>query len=174
MSSPFPLSYPRPFQACLLQRGTSTISRRSSGTPGGPTTGSSARCKTPRRRPDERSTCSAHLLRVQDMQHGRVQGGHRPRRSVPLEGRGPGSVRRTGLGKREALGNASQAVFAGRPRPGFAYANSEGTPFETPLRDILTHVANHGTHHRAQIVLVLREAKIAPPPTDYIFYVRKE
>lgn len=55
-----------------------------------------------------------------------------------------------------------------------AHVNSEGTPFGTPLRNILTYVANHGTHHHAQIALVLRETKIAPPLTDYIFCVRKE
>jgi uncharacterized damage-inducible protein DinB len=55
-----------------------------------------------------------------------------------------------------------------------AYTNSKGTRFETPLRDLLSHVVNHGTHHRAQIALVLREADIAPPATDYIFFVRDE
>ena len=55
-----------------------------------------------------------------------------------------------------------------------AYTNSSGTAFETPLRDILTHVVNHGTHHRAQIALVLREAGIAPPATDYIYFVREK
>lgn len=53
------------------------------------------------------------------------------------------------------------------------YTNSKGTRFETPLRDILRHVVNHGTHHRAQSALVLREAGIAPSPTDYIFFVRE-
>jgi len=55
-----------------------------------------------------------------------------------------------------------------------AYTNSKGTAFETPLRDILSHVVNHGTHHRAQIALVLREADIAPPVTDYIFFLREQ
>ncbi|WP_251921332.1 DinB family protein [Salinibacter ruber] len=53
-----------------------------------------------------------------------------------------------------------------------AYTNSTGARFETPLRDRCRHVVNHGTHHRAQIALVLREADGAPPPTDYIFFVR--
>ncbi|MCS3649485.1 putative damage-inducible protein DinB [Salinibacter ruber] len=53
-----------------------------------------------------------------------------------------------------------------------AYTNSTGTRFETPLRDCRRDVVNHGTHHRAQIALVLREADGAPPPTDYIFFVR--
>lgn len=55
-----------------------------------------------------------------------------------------------------------------------SYTNSSGTAFKTSLRDILTHVVNHGTHHRAQIALVLRDADIAPPATDYIFYLREE
>lgn len=55
-----------------------------------------------------------------------------------------------------------------------AYTNSSGTAFETPLRDIFSHVVNHGTHHRAQIALVLREADIAPPVTDYIFFLREQ
>jgi uncharacterized damage-inducible protein DinB len=54
------------------------------------------------------------------------------------------------------------------------YTNSKGTVFETPLRDLLSHVVNHGTHHRAQIALLLREADVAPPPTDYIFFVRED
>lgn len=54
------------------------------------------------------------------------------------------------------------------------YTNSSGTAFETPLHDILRHVVNHGTHHRAQIALLLREAGIPPPATDYIFFVREE
>jgi uncharacterized damage-inducible protein DinB len=55
-----------------------------------------------------------------------------------------------------------------------SYTNSNGTPYETSLRDILTHVVNHGTHHRAQIALVLRDADITPPATDYIYFVREE
>lgn len=54
-----------------------------------------------------------------------------------------------------------------------SYTNSSGTSFKTPLHDILTHVVNHGTHHRAQIAQVLRAADVAPPATDYIFYVRE-
>ena len=37
-----------------------------------------------------------------------------------------------------------------------AYRNSQGERFERSLHDVLDHVANHGTHHRGQIVLLLR------------------
>jgi uncharacterized damage-inducible protein DinB len=52
------------------------------------------------------------------------------------------------------------------------YKNTKGETFTTPLKDILTHVANHSTHHRGQIALLLREEGIAPPASDFIFYSR--
>jgi uncharacterized damage-inducible protein DinB len=55
-----------------------------------------------------------------------------------------------------------------------AYTNSKGVAHENTLRDVCTHVVNHGTHHRSQIALVLRQAGLTPPATDYIFYLRDE
>lgn len=53
------------------------------------------------------------------------------------------------------------------------YKNLKGDSFESKLRDILTQVTNHGTHHRAQIGQHLVAAGIEPlPATDYIFYLR--
>ncbi|TAE46950.1 MAG: hypothetical protein EAZ89_19010 [Bacteroidetes bacterium] len=52
------------------------------------------------------------------------------------------------------------------------YTTTTGDAFSTKNGEILTHVANHGTHHRAQISARLREMGIAPPPTDFIFFVR--
>jgi uncharacterized damage-inducible protein DinB len=53
------------------------------------------------------------------------------------------------------------------------YKNSKGESFENKLVDILGHVINHGTHHRAQAGqhLILAGAEQLPP-TDYIFYLR--
>lgn len=53
-----------------------------------------------------------------------------------------------------------------------SYTNSKGTPYETSLSDILYHVVIHGQHHRAQIAKLLRNAKIDPPATDFIFFTR--
>jgi len=53
-----------------------------------------------------------------------------------------------------------------------SYENSKGTPYETMLSDILHHVIIHGQHHRAQIAKLLRNAKIDPPATDFIFFTR--
>ncbi|WP_422008334.1 DinB family protein [Roseivirga pacifica] len=52
------------------------------------------------------------------------------------------------------------------------YKNSRGHQFETAAGDILTHVANHGTHHRGQIATLLRKKEITPPASDFIFFVR--
>jgi uncharacterized damage-inducible protein DinB len=42
------------------------------------------------------------------------------------------------------------------------------------LADQMQHVANHATLHRGQIVAVLRQLGVEPPPTDLIFYLRSE
>lgn len=52
------------------------------------------------------------------------------------------------------------------------YRNSKGIAFEDRVEDILAHVINHGTHHRAQIGQFLKAAGVELPPTDYIFYIR--
>jgi uncharacterized damage-inducible protein DinB len=54
-----------------------------------------------------------------------------------------------------------------------SYKNSRGESFENKLSDVLAHVINHGTHHRAQIGQYLKIAGIDLPPTDYIFYIRE-
>lgn len=53
-----------------------------------------------------------------------------------------------------------------------SYHNSIGDTYTSMLSDIMTHVANHGTHHRGQIALLLREEGIAPPASDFIFFSR--
>jgi len=55
------------------------------------------------------------------------------------------------------------------------YKNSKGEPFSSKLVDILSHLINHGTHHRAQIGQQLKFAGLAEIPlTDYIFYIRQK
>lgn len=54
-----------------------------------------------------------------------------------------------------------------------SYQNLRGESYSEPQRDIIAHVINHGTHHRAQIGFMLKSAGVKTlPPTDYIFYVR--
>jgi uncharacterized damage-inducible protein DinB len=113
----------------------------------------------------------SHLLRAQDMWYGRVEGTDHANLDLWATDTLPAcadrlddSTRRWETVLDDRAGDLNQPI---------AYENSKGTAFETPLRDILTHVVNHGTHHRAQIALVLRNADVAPPATDYIFYLRE-
>lgn len=52
------------------------------------------------------------------------------------------------------------------------YENSEGRTFANTLQDILFHVINHSTHHRAQIASDFRANGLEPLALDYIFYKR--
>lgn len=53
------------------------------------------------------------------------------------------------------------------------YKNSKGEFFENPLGDLIYHIINHSTHHRAQIALLMRKNHILPPQSDFIFYLRR-
>ena len=53
------------------------------------------------------------------------------------------------------------------------YTNTKGQAYSNSWIEILAHLVNHSTHHRAQIAARIRELGMAPPPTDYIFFKRK-
>lgn len=115
----------------------------------------------------------SHVLRAQDHWYGRVEGtGHDGLDFWTTESLADCAERLAASTERW------QMVLDDRATEGLdqliAYTNSTGTAYENTLRDICTHVVNHGTHHRSQIALVLRQAGLAPPATDYIFYLRDE
>ena len=53
-----------------------------------------------------------------------------------------------------------------------SYTNSKGQTFSNSIRDILFHVINHSTYHRAQIATEFKQNGLEPLVTDYIFYKR--
>lgn len=53
------------------------------------------------------------------------------------------------------------------------YKNFKGDPFKNTLEDILTHIVNHSTYHRAQISAQIKSLGKTPPITDYIAFARK-
>lgn len=53
-----------------------------------------------------------------------------------------------------------------------SYTNSQGHQFGNNIRDILFHIINHCTYHRAQIATEFKQSGIEPVTTDYIFYKR--
>ncbi|OOQ61637.1 DinB family protein [Mucilaginibacter pedocola] len=52
------------------------------------------------------------------------------------------------------------------------YKTLKGDGFENTLADILAHVINHGTHHRAQIGQQVKQLGAKLPPLDYVLYIR--
>ena len=52
------------------------------------------------------------------------------------------------------------------------YESTEGRTFTNTLQDILFHIINHSTHHRAQIAADFRANGLEPLALDYIFYKR--
>ena len=53
------------------------------------------------------------------------------------------------------------------------YQNSKGETFTNSIKDIVTHVINHATYHRAQIAHHVKHANGTPAITDYIVYQRE-
>lgn len=53
------------------------------------------------------------------------------------------------------------------------YKDTKDQKQESTLRQILTHVINHSTYHRAQMVDIMKKQSIQPPPTDYILWCRQ-
>ena len=53
------------------------------------------------------------------------------------------------------------------------YENTKGASYENTVEEILFHIANHFSHHRGQLVQLMRKAGMNPPVTDYIFYKRR-
>lgn len=54
------------------------------------------------------------------------------------------------------------------------YRDSKGSLFSAMLADMMTQMIVHSTHHRAQIVNMLRNVGVTPAPDlDYMYWVRK-
>ena len=54
----------------------------------------------------------------------------------------------------------------------FSYENSTGTRFTHTLGEVLTHMFLHGQYHRGKVALLVRQAGIDVPPSDFIAFVR--
>ncbi len=54
------------------------------------------------------------------------------------------------------------------------YKNIKGESYQSLLSDILLHVSHHYSYHRGQIARCIREADVAPPPTDLILWRRQK
>ncbi len=58
------------------------------------------------------------------------------------------------------------------PQQRIDYITTRGQHFTNTLQDILFHVINHSTYHRAQLAVLFRDAGGIPAVTDYVLYKR--
>lgn len=59
----------------------------------------------------------------------------------------------------------------GLARP-LAYRTFAGVEDRQPVSALVRHVVNHGTYHRGQISMRIRQLGFTPPSTDYIAWLR--
>lgn len=52
------------------------------------------------------------------------------------------------------------------------YKNYVGDYYETNVEQIMIHLVNHGSYHRGQVAMLLRQKGFEPVNTDYITYDR--
>ena len=53
------------------------------------------------------------------------------------------------------------------------YKNTKGEKFVNTIKDIVAHLINHSTYHRAQIAQIVKTLGGNPAVTDYIIYQRQ-
>ena len=53
-----------------------------------------------------------------------------------------------------------------------SYHTTTGDAYRNTVREIVAHVALHGSYHRGQIALLVRDGGGAPVPTDFIVWSR--
>jgi uncharacterized damage-inducible protein DinB len=53
------------------------------------------------------------------------------------------------------------------------YRNFKGDPFRSELWPLVQHVANHGSYHRGQVAVFLRQLGVTPPTTDLVAFDRE-
>jgi uncharacterized damage-inducible protein DinB len=53
------------------------------------------------------------------------------------------------------------------------YRSFKGEPFTSRLWPLVQHVANHGSYHRGQVAVFLRQLGLKPPTTDLVAFDRE-
>ena len=108
-----------------------------------------------------------HLITVDDAWFSGLRGLEMPELDIPdtLEDRAVirASWDKVEQGMRDYLANLTDEMLLTKPL--------EGEDENLIVWQVLLHVVNHATDHRAQILRALKDLGLRTPPQDYIFYV---
>ncbi|HEV8574396.1 MAG TPA: DinB family protein [Dehalococcoidia bacterium] len=84
--------------------------------------------------------------------------------------RGLAAIREVFDGSHAELREFTAAVTDERLDETLAYRDSAGNPYERVLWQLMTHVANHGTHHRAEAAMAMAALRKPMRELDYTFF----
>jgi len=114
-----------------------------------------------------------HTQAVEWMWRTRCEKGDSPPRYIPPERfLGVESVRVAWAEEEKATRAFLGALTDGRLNEPVRYASRRGEGREAVLWQVLVHVVNHGTHHRAEAGLRLAELGRPPGNLDFLLYLR--
>ena len=71
--------------------------------------------------------------------------------------------------KWEAWAGGLQDADLGRM---IATKSMDGIPYQVAVENVVLHLVNHDSLHRGQVMGMIRQLGIAPPPTDLMMYYR--
>jgi uncharacterized damage-inducible protein DinB len=110
-----------------------------------------------------------HLIDVDDAWFSGLRGDAPPEPSEPTADRAALRRRWDDVEDRMRayLAGMQDGMLDGRPFP-------EGEDADLRLWQVLIHVVNHGTDHRAQVLRQLNDLGVPTEPQDYVFYAYEE
>lgn len=115
----------------------------------------------------------SHLLTAEEVWYCRLQGLEAPLENLWKE-YSPAELEQKTEERKKAWENYLKTLASDSLGASIHYRNTKGQAYSTAMADVLNHLINHSTYHRAQIASLLRLESIEPPVTDYIFYIRQQ
>jgi uncharacterized damage-inducible protein DinB len=110
-----------------------------------------------------------HIYGADRVWLGRIQQGQTPEWPKPQDYSTVASLREMWL---EILSTFPSVVQSLNPEQLISYKAFDGTLYSNKLGDIIRHIVNHGTYHRGQITVMLRQLGEKAVTTDMIAYYR--
>ena len=109
-----------------------------------------------------------HVLWAQAIWHQRFTGAEAP--VLPGAGAGTEAIRAAYTTSNDALRDYVGSLSDTDLTRTLSYEDTRGNANEPPLWQLLVHLVNHGTHHRAECAMLLTSLGSPPRQLDYIFF----